>query len=62
MIPQVSPEIPEENAHFPKGAAQGAAVGAENAPIDPDLQTIIERWPDLPQKVKDGLMAIVKNG
>ncbi len=46
MIQRVSAENPEENVHSREGAARGAAVGAENAPVDPDLQAIIKRWPD----------------
>ena len=41
-------------------AAPGAAVGAENAPIDPDLQSIIERWPELPDAVKADIVAMVR--
>jgi hypothetical protein len=40
-------------------AAPDAAVEPENAPIPPDLQAIIERWEDLPDAVKAGIVAIV---
>ncbi|HJN09783.1 MAG TPA: hypothetical protein QF564_13910 [Pirellulaceae bacterium] len=50
----------EENAHSQQGAAQGAAFEHENAPIDPDLQAIIDRWPDLSEAVKVGILAMVK--
>ena len=40
-------------------AAPGAAVEHENAPTDPDLQAIVERWPDLPEAVKSGIVAMV---
>ncbi len=53
-------ETTEEYAHSQRRAARGAAVGAENAPIDPDLQSIIERWPNLSETVKASIMAIVK--
>jgi hypothetical protein len=36
-----------------------AAVEHENARIDPDLQAIIERWPDLPDAVKASIVAMV---
>ena len=42
-----------------EGAAKCAAVDTENAYIDPDLQAIIERWPDLPDDVKAAIMAMV---
>ena len=57
---RVAPENTEENAHSRNGAAPGAAVGIENDPIDPDLQAIIERWADLPEAVRTGILAIVK--
>ena len=61
MSQRVAPKNIEENTHFQEGAARGAAVGAENAaPIDPDLQSIIERWSDLSEAVKDDLLAMVK--
>jgi len=55
-----TPENPEENAHSLDSAAPGAAVGAQNTPIDPDLQAIIERWPELPDAVKAGILAMVR--
>ena len=56
MSQRVAPENLEENTHF----QGGAAVGAKNATIDPDLQSIIERWSDLSEAVKDDLLAMVK--
>lgn len=56
----VNPEIPEENAHSGKRAAAGAAVDSRNAPIDADLQAIIERWAELPDTVKAGILAMVR--
>ena len=38
----------------------GAESGAHNAPIDADLQAIIEQWPELPDAVKAGIVAMVK--
>ena len=32
---------------------------AQNTPIDPDLQAIIKRWPELPDAVKAGILAMV---
>ena len=60
MIQRVTPENPEENTHSLEGAARGAAVGAENAPIDPDLQAIINRWSDLPEAVKASILSMAK--
>jgi hypothetical protein len=40
-------------------AAKSGAFRAANAPIDPDLQAIIERWPELPDAGKASIVAIV---
>ena len=42
------------------GGAESGAVGAENAPIDPDLANIIDAWPTLPEGVKAGITAMVE--
>ena len=62
LISNQTPEFEntEQNAHSQQGAAQGAAVGAENASIDPGLQTIVERWPGLPDALKAGILAMVQ--
>ena len=57
---QHTPKNPEKNTHSREGAAAGAAVGAENEPVDPDLQAVIERWPDLPDVVKVDILAMVQ--
>ena len=54
-------ENPEENALCHDSAAPGAAVGRENTPIDPDLAAIIDRWPELPEAVKAGILAMVRS-
>ncbi len=54
-----TPKITEENALSQQSAAQGAAVGAANGPIDPELQTIVERWPGLPDALKAGILAMI---
>ena len=59
MIQRVTPENRRKNAHSQEGAAPGAAAVHENAPIDPDLQAVIKRWPDLPDAVKAGIAAMV---
>jgi hypothetical protein len=60
MIQRVSAEDPEKNAHSENCAAAGAAVDSENVPIDPDLRAIMERWGQLPDAVKAGIVAIVR--
>jgi hypothetical protein len=60
MIQPATPENPEENALSWDSAAPGAAVDAQNPPIDSDLQAIIEQWPELPDAVKAGILAMVR--
>ena len=36
-----------------------AKTGPDEAPIDPDLATIIERWSELPQPIKAGILAMI---
>ena len=60
MIQRVRAENPEKNAHSENRAAAGAAVDSENSAIAPDLQRIIERWAELPEAVKAGIVAMVR--
>ena len=57
---RVSAEIPEKKAHSENCTAPGAANESHNAPIDADLQAIIERWAELPDAVKAGIVAMVR--
>ena len=43
-----------------QGGAESGAVGAQNSPIDPDLELIIEVWPTLSDASKAELITIVK--
>ena len=60
MIQRVSAEIPDNKAHSENLAAPGAASESHNAPIDAGLQAIIQRWPELPDAVKAGIVAMVR--
>jgi len=53
-------EIPEENGHFPFGAAVGAAAASENPATDADLQEVIRAWPKLPEALRAGILAMVR--
>ena len=37
-----------------------AKSGADTTPPDPDLQSIIEHWPNLPDAVKAAVLALVR--
>jgi hypothetical protein len=59
MIPLECAKNAGDNAHSGERAALGAAVGAENALIDPDLQAIIDTWSALSEAVKKEILAMV---
>ena len=40
--------------------AKFGAVDRENAPITPDLETVIEAWPTLPPAIRTAILAIVE--
>ena len=61
MIPLAGAENLEENAHFENCAAPGAAPEMHNVLIDPELQSVIERWPNLPATLKAGILAMVES-
>ena len=61
MIPPATPQNPEENTHSRDCAAPGAAVEWPEGPIDPDLGDVIQRWPNLPEAVRTGILAIVRS-
>jgi len=42
------------------GGAKSGAPDAPNAPHDPDLVLVVERWPELPAPVKAGILAMVQ--
>jgi len=50
---------PAETAHFRESAAQGAAVGAPNTPTDPNLQLLIEQWPNLLPSVRSAILDLL---
>jgi len=55
--PQADPENTEENGGSGDDASRSPAVGRE---IDPDLQAVVEAWPDLPAALRDGIVAMVR--
>jgi len=40
--------------------AKSGAVDRENAPIDPDLDTVIDAWNSLPPDTRTAILAIVE--
>ena len=50
-----------ETAILGQGAAESGAVGAPSGPIDSDLRTVIDAWPDLPKSVRTDIVAAVRS-
>jgi len=47
----------------PAAPTSRTTSGTENrGPIDPDLQRVIERWPDLAPAIRAGILAMVNAG
>ena len=42
-----------------QGGAESGAVGAQSTLVDADLRAIIEAWPELPDAVKAGILAMI---
>ncbi len=47
------------DAEDPRGAESGA-VDTEKVPIDPDLARLINAWPNLPEAIRAGIVAMVR--
>jgi len=43
----------------PSGAECGA-LGAREAPIDPELVAVVDAWPKLPQAIRAGILAMIR--
>ena len=39
----------------------GAKSGAQETLVDPDLEDVIQRWPNLPEAVRTGILTIVRS-
>jgi hypothetical protein len=44
----------------PRRTPQNTPHGAEGNRTDPDLEKVVEAWPDLPAAVKAGIVAMVR--
>ena len=60
MIPLTTRKTPGKTAYPDNCAAPDAAHETAAAALDPDLQSVIEQWPDLPPAVKAGIVAMVR--
>jgi hypothetical protein len=57
-------EPPRQNPRNSSGSvgsgAECGALGAREAPIDPDLALIVARWPTLPEATRKAMLVIVR--
>ena len=53
-------KTPEKTVVSHSGGAESGAVVDEIEPIEPDLQLIIEAWPQLPDDLRKAILAIVE--
>ncbi|QDS97659.1 hypothetical protein HG15A2_09230 [Adhaeretor mobilis] len=60
MIPLVDPINPGESDGFQNCAAPGAARILADGPHDPDLESVIRVWADLPDAIRAGITAMVR--
>jgi hypothetical protein len=42
-------------------SAKSGAPNAENTPLDPDLVLIQDRWPKLPEHIRQAVLALVRS-
>jgi len=45
-----------------QSGAESGALGAREAPVDPDLAAVVDAWPTLPAAIKAGILAMVRAG
>ena len=53
-------DSPKNNAIYLEGGAKCGALLAKAVLNDPQLVEVIKFWPDLPDAVKEGIVAIVQ--
>jgi hypothetical protein len=43
-----------------QSGAECGALGARDAPLDPDLAAVVDAWPALPAAIKAGILAMIR--
>jgi len=58
-------DSPPENAGNLMGStesgAESGALGAREAPIDPELAAVVDAWPALPDAIKAAILALLNS-
>jgi hypothetical protein len=63
MTPTGSEHPPEslDNSHVPESrGAESGALGGDSIPFSPDLVQVITAWPQLPEAMRAGIVAMVR--
>ena len=47
------------NGRGTQGAAESAALDASEAPLGSDLRAVISAWPNLPDAIRAGILAMI---
>ena len=57
-------ELPHENTGktgvSDQSGTESGALGAQEAPLDPELAAVVDAWPALPEAIKAGILAMVE--
>ncbi|MCC7086404.1 MAG: hypothetical protein IT427_15495 [Pirellulales bacterium] len=56
---ELGPQSSGNNGVGNQSGAKSGALGAQKAPLDPDLAAVVDAWPDLPAEVKEAVMGII---
>ncbi|WP_218932346.1 hypothetical protein [Adhaeretor mobilis] len=54
--------MPSETAISEERGAKCGAPGAQSGVVDAELAELIQRWAELPEAVKAGILAMVRSG
>ncbi|UCC30279.1 MAG: hypothetical protein JSU86_19025 [Phycisphaerales bacterium] len=53
-------DFPEKTTVSEQGGAESGAHAAPIAVSDPDLRAVVSAWPELPEALRKGIVAMVK--
>jgi hypothetical protein len=54
------PETPDKMPVLRQASAKSGAVRPQDSPIGADLASVIDAWPDLPEPIRAGVLAMVR--